>query len=144
MSGCPGVSSHPPGFCPPSSAHLLSSTGRVSTSDWWTPSTRMHGPSFPCILYLGRVLVLLLQRKGSVPLAVQWLKLCASDAGGMRSILGQGMKISHATWHGQRGKKEVYALPSLGKSRLEKFSFVRQRRTLCFLESLSLHSKWHR
>lgn len=59
-------------------------------------------------------------------MAVQWLKLHASDAGGMRSILGQGMKISHATWHGQRGKREVYALPSLGKSRLEKFSFVRE------------------
>ena len=35
-------------------------------------------------------------------LAVQWLRLCASSAGGMGSIPGQGTKIPHAT---QRGKK---------------------------------------
>ena len=31
-------------------------------------------------------------------LAVQWLGLCASTAGGMGSSSGQGSKISHAVW----------------------------------------------
>ena len=33
-------------------------------------------------------------------LAVQWLRLCTSNAGGGGSIPGQGTKIPHATWHG--------------------------------------------
>ena len=35
-------------------------------------------------------------------LAVQWLRLWASTAGGAVSILGQGTEISHAEWHGQK------------------------------------------
>ena len=35
-------------------------------------------------------------------LAVQWLRLCASTAGGMGLIPGWGTKMSHATWHGQK------------------------------------------
>ena len=35
-------------------------------------------------------------------LAVQWLGLCASTVGGAGSIPGQGTKIPHATWHGQK------------------------------------------
>ena len=31
-------------------------------------------------------------------LAVQWLRLCTPNAGGMGSIPGQGTKIPHATW----------------------------------------------
>ena len=38
--------------------------------------------------------------------AVQWLRLHASPAGSMDSIPGWGTKISHATWHGQKGKKQ--------------------------------------
>ena len=33
---------------------------------------------------------------------VQWLRLCASTAGGAGSIPTQGTKIPHATWHGQK------------------------------------------
>ena len=39
-------------------------------------------------------------------LAVQWLGLCASVAGGMGSIPGQGTKIPHATRYGQKKKKK--------------------------------------
>ena len=38
-------------------------------------------------------------------LAVQWLRLRASNAGGVGSIPGQGTKILLATWHSQ--KKEL-------------------------------------
>ena len=31
-------------------------------------------------------------------LVVQWLGLCASTAGGMGAIAGQGTKILHAVW----------------------------------------------
>ena len=39
-------------------------------------------------------------------LVVQWLRLCASTAGGTGSIPGQGTKILHAEWHGQKFKKK--------------------------------------
>ena len=39
-------------------------------------------------------------------LAVQWLGLRASTAGGRGLIPGQGTKILHAVWHGQKKKKE--------------------------------------
>ena len=39
------------------------------------------------------------------PLAVQWLGLCASTAGGRGLIPGQGTKIPHAVRH-SRGNKE--------------------------------------
>ena len=35
-------------------------------------------------------------------LAVQWLRLCASNAGYLGSILGWGNKISHAARHNQK------------------------------------------
>ena len=35
-------------------------------------------------------------------LAVQWLRLCASTAGGAGSIPGQGTTIPHAAWCGQK------------------------------------------
>ena len=35
-------------------------------------------------------------------LAVQWLGICASNAGGASSIPGGGTKIPHATWCGQK------------------------------------------
>ena len=35
-------------------------------------------------------------------LAVQWLRICASTAGGMGWIPGQGTKISNATWYSQK------------------------------------------
>ena len=39
-------------------------------------------------------------------LAVQWLGLCASTAGGMGLIPGQGTEILQATQHGQKQKKK--------------------------------------
>ena len=35
-------------------------------------------------------------------MAVQWLRLCPSTAGGLGSIPGQGTKIPHATWYGEK------------------------------------------
>ena len=40
-------------------------------------------------------------------LAVQWLSLHASTAGGMGSIPGGGTKIPDATWCGQKKKKRT-------------------------------------
>ena len=42
---------------------------------------------------------------GGTSLAVQWLRLCVSTAGGMGSIPGWGPKIPHAAQRGQRKKK---------------------------------------
>ena len=39
-------------------------------------------------------------------LAVQWLGLCASAAGGTGLIPGRGTKIPHAVQHGQKKKKK--------------------------------------
>ena len=41
-------------------------------------------------------------------LAVQWLRLRTSTAGGTGSIPGRGTKILHAVWHGQKEKKKLY------------------------------------
>ena len=45
----------------------------------------------------------LLFKKGDF-LAVQWLRLCTSTAGGMGSIPAQGTKIPHAVQHSQINK----------------------------------------
>ena len=37
-------------------------------------------------------------------LAVQWLRLCTFTAVGLGSVPGQGTKIPHATWCGQKNK----------------------------------------
>ena len=36
---------------------------------------------------------------------VQWLGFCASTAGGLGSIPGQGTKIPYVMWHGQKIKQ---------------------------------------
>ena len=36
----------------------------------------------------------------------QWLRIRASTAGGMGSIPGQGNKIPHAAWRGQKTNKQ--------------------------------------
>ena len=43
----------------------------------------------------------------------QWLRFWASKAGGIRSIPGQGTKIPHAMWHGQKKKKKETENPRL-------------------------------
>ena len=40
-------------------------------------------------------------------LAVRWLRLCASTAGGTGSIPGRGTKIPHAAWCGQTNKNKT-------------------------------------
>ena len=40
-----------------------------------------------------------------ISLVVQWLRLCISTVGAMSLIPGQGTKISHAVWQGQKKKK---------------------------------------
>ena len=40
-----------------------------------------------------------------ISLVVQWLRLHASTAEGLGSIPGQGTKIPHAVWYGQKKKK---------------------------------------
>ena len=42
-----------------------------------------------------------------ISLAVQWLRLRASNAAGAGSIPGRGNKIPHAAWHRQKKKKEL-------------------------------------
>ena len=46
-------------------------------------------------------------------LAVQWLKLHASTAGGMGSTSGQGTRIPHAAWCGQKKKIMTFRRSSL-------------------------------
>ena len=41
---------------------------------------------------------------------VQWLRLCASNAGGMGSIPGQGTKIPHTIQCGQKKEKQTLAM----------------------------------
>ena len=45
---------------------------------------------------------LLTIKVGGTSLAVQWLRLCASTAGGTGSILGRQTGILHSAWHGQK------------------------------------------
>ena len=40
-------------------------------------------------------------------LVVQWLRLHASNTGGLGSIPGWGAKILHAVWCGQKKKKDT-------------------------------------
>ena len=48
---------------------------------------------------------------GSSPV-VQWLRLCASNAGGMGLIPGQGTKILHASRSGKEEKKKKKKIQS--------------------------------
>ena len=41
---------------------------------------------------------------------MQWLRLCASTAGGAGSIPGQGTKIPHAALCGQRKNKKAHII----------------------------------
>ena len=43
-------------------------------------------------------------------LAIQWLRLCASTAGGTGLIPGQGTKIPYATQYGKKKKKTLNIL----------------------------------
>ena len=56
-------------------------------------------------------------------MAVQWLGLHASTAGGTGLIPGQGTKIPHALWHGQKQNKTE---KERGQLRLERASLPKQ------------------
>ena len=43
--------------------------------------------------------------KSRISQALQWLRLSNSNAGGTDLIPGQGTKIPHAVWHGQKKSK---------------------------------------
>ena len=43
--------------------------------------------------------------KSRISQALQWFRLSNSIAGGIGLIPGQGTKIPHAVWHGQKKKK---------------------------------------
>ena len=47
-----------------------------------------------------------MKKSTGTSLAILWLRLHASNAGGMGSIPGQGIKIPHAVQHGQEIKKK--------------------------------------
>ena len=47
------------------------------------------------------------KKQWGTSLAVQWLRLQASTAGGMDSIPGWGPKILHDAWHGQKKPQET-------------------------------------
>ena len=49
-------------------------------------------------------------------MAVPWLRLCVSTAKGSGSIPGQGTKIPHASWCGQKKEKEIHFPASLAAS----------------------------
>ena len=49
-------------------------------------------------------------------LAVPWLRLCASTAGAMGLIPGQGATIPHVKWHGPTIKKEKRSKPHIAPS----------------------------
>ena len=79
----------------------------------WDPGSRgascAHAfrPSI-CTSSLGGIKELLKKKKCPTEnfLAVQWLGLHASSAGGIGSIPGRGSKILHAAWFGQKKKKK--------------------------------------
>ena len=71
--------------------------GQVST---W----RRYG--LGCLRILYRWICIETITSRGVYLEVQWLRLCAVNAGGTGSIPGQGTKISHSMWCGQKTKKE--------------------------------------
>ena len=70
------------------------------------PDTRFQSPSELRVFsgYLG-IFCVKYQWRGT-SLVVQWLRLCAPNAGGTGSIPGQGTKIPHATRHSPKEKKK--------------------------------------
>ena len=50
-------------------------------------------------------------------LAVQWIRLSASNAGGMDSITGQGTRISHVMPHGKKKKNDKTKIQTLRKEK---------------------------
>ena len=53
-----------------------------------------------------RVISIIRYRNSGTSLAIQWSRLCLSNAGGPGFIPGPGTKISHAGQHGLKKKKK--------------------------------------
>ena len=56
----------------------------------------------PLGMYLKKTKTLIQRNICRTSLVVQWLRLYAPNAEGMGPIPGQGSKIPHAIWHGQK------------------------------------------
>ena len=69
---------------------------------------------------LNLVLLLIEIEKSRNSLVVQWLGLCASNAGGTGLIPGQGTKMPHAAWHGRKTNKQTKNPKNKGK-KIEKY-----------------------
>ena len=50
--------------------------------------------------------ILIKKEKNGTSLVVQWLRLCASNAGGMGSIPGWGSSACHVVWPKKKKKKK--------------------------------------
>ena len=48
--------------------------------------------------------------KVGISLVIQWLRFCTSTSGGVGSIPGQGTKIPHTEWCGQKKKKKIISV----------------------------------
>ena len=85
----------------------LDSRERETSTSFKPPmvgSLQKQSPRFSSSQY-ARTIPLIKNYRGGTSLVVQWLGFHASTAGMVRDtglIPGQGTKISHATWHGQK------------------------------------------
>ena len=72
---------------------------------------------------------------------VQWLRFCASNAGGAGSSPGRGTKIPHAVQHGQKKKKKKATI--LQKKMFKKKSITQWKNFTWdyFLVSFKKHSQ---
>ena len=61
---------------------------------------------------------------GETSLAVQWLRLCASTAGGVGSILGWRTKILYAAWYSQTTKNVLKIVLGIDSAPLSNFSCI--------------------
>ena len=67
-------------------------------------------------------------------LAVQWLRLCTSTAGGTGSIPGQGTKIPHAMQCNQ--KKEKVAMINMLRTLMEKSIQHARKKWIMFKQNM--------
>ena len=68
-------------------------------------------------------------------LAVQWLRLCTSTAGGTGSIPGQGTKIPHAMQCNQKKKKKV-AMINMLRTLMEKSIQHARKKWIMFKQNM--------
>ena len=64
-------------------------------------------------------------------LAVQWLRLCASNAGGTGLISDKVAKTPHAAWYSQKKKKKTLMFHSYGNSDITNISESKKFKGTC-------------